>query len=123
MFQTPGVQGGGIGARGRAGAAADHGRDAGGKGVLDLLWADEMDVPVDAARRDDAAFRRDDLGRRANRHAWRDAALHEWVARVADGGDPAVFDPDVCFDDALHGVEDEGVRQNEVERFGVEGER
>ena len=91
--------------------------------MFDLLWADEVDVPVDAAGRDDAAFCGDDLGRGPDGHARGDAALHERVASVADGADAAVLDADVRLDNALHGVEDEGVRQHQVERLRVEGER
>ena len=97
--------------------------DARGERVFDLLRTDEVDVPVDPARRDDAALRRDDLRRRPDGHARGDAALHERVARMADGRDPAVFYADVRLDDALHGVEDQGVGEHEVERFGVERER
>ncbi len=65
-----------VGAVRRTGAAADHRGDAAGQRVLDLLRADEMDVRVDAARGDDAAFARDDFGRRADGHARRDAVLN-----------------------------------------------
>ena len=50
------------GAGRRAGAAAEHRGDARGKRVVDLLRADEMDMRVDAAGRDDLAFAGDDLG-------------------------------------------------------------
>jgi hypothetical protein len=102
-----------------AGAAADHGGDATGERVLDLLRADEVDVRVDAARGDDAAFARDDFRRRADGHAGRDALLDAGISRVADGGDAPAFDADVGFDDALHGVEDERVCDDEIERLGV----
>ncbi len=55
-----GRAGGGERAMRRAGAAADHGRDARHQRFLDLLRADEMDMRVDAAGRDDLA-----LGRRS----------------------------------------------------------
>ena len=66
----------GVGAVRRAGAAADHRGDAAGQRVLDLLRADEMDVRIDPARGDDAAFARDDFRRRADDHARRDAVLN-----------------------------------------------
>jgi hypothetical protein len=44
-------RGGGEGAGGRAGAAAEHGGHARRQRLLDLLRADEVDVAVDAARR------------------------------------------------------------------------
>ena len=57
-----GRAGGCIGARGRAGAAADHGGDAAHQGFFDLLRADEMDMRVDAACGKDHAFTGDDFG-------------------------------------------------------------
>jgi hypothetical protein len=66
MCQGPGVQVVAQRAGGRAGAAAEHGGDAAVERIVDLLGADEMDMAVDAARRDDLAFARDDLGARAD---------------------------------------------------------
>ena len=60
--------GGGVGAVRRTGAAADHGGDAAGERMLDLLRADEMDVRIDAAGGDDAALAGDDLGGGADDH-------------------------------------------------------
>ena len=126
-FQHPvdvpvaGRAGGGVGAVRRTGAAADQGGDAAGDGVLDLLRADEMDVGVDAAGGDDAAFARDDFGGGADGHG--DAVLQQRIARVADADDAAVLDADVRFDDAVGGVEDEGVGDDEIERVRIEGER
>ena len=116
----PGGAGGSEGAVGRASAAAEEGGDAAGEGVLDLLRANEVDVGIDAASGDDLAFAGDDFGGGADDHG--DAVLEEGIAGVADGGDAAMFDADVGFDDALDGVEDEGVGDDEVEALGVEGE-
>src|SRR5439155_21543780 len=50
-LEVPGARGagGGLGAGRRAGAAAQQGSQAAGQGGLDQLWADEVDVAVDAA--------------------------------------------------------------------------
>jgi hypothetical protein len=98
----------------RAGAAADHRRDAGCDGVVDLLRADEMDVSVDAAGGDDAAFAGDDLGG-GDPMVMVMPSLEQRVARVADANDAAVFDADVRLDDAVGGIEDEGVGDDEIE--------
>jgi hypothetical protein len=58
--------GGGKGAGGRAGAAAQHGGHAAGQRFFDLLRADEVDVAVDATGGDDHAFAGNDLGARAD---------------------------------------------------------
>ena len=46
-----------------------------------------------------------------------------WMQRisgVADADDAPVLDADVGLDDALHGIEDQRVGDDEIERFGVE---
>src|SRR4029434_9645235 len=60
---------GGIGSMGRASAAPNHRRDAACEGMLDLLRADEVDVRIDAAGRDNAAFASDHLGGCADDHS------------------------------------------------------
>ena len=90
--------GGGVGAGGRTGAAADHGGHAGHQRLFDLLRADEMDVGVDAAGGDDHAFAGDDLGAGADDDI--DRRLDVGVARLADRGDAAVLDADIGLDDA-----------------------
>ena len=81
--------GGGVGAGGRAGAAADHGGDAAHQRFFDLLRADEMDVAVDAAGGEDHAFTGDHLGAGADSDGH--AGLDVRVAGLADGGDAAVL--------------------------------
>jgi hypothetical protein len=116
MFQGPGRAGGGEGAGGGTGAAAEHGGDAGGQRLLDLLRADEVDVAVDAAGGDDRAFAADDLGAGADDDV--DAGLGVGVAGLADGGDAAALQADVGLDDAPV-VEDQRVGQHRVHRaFG-----
>src|SRR5258705_1024190 len=83
---------------GRPCAAPDHRRDARHQRFFDLLRADEMDMRIDAARSDEHAFARNDLGRRADDD--RHGGLDVGIARLADAGDAPVLDPDVGFYDA-----------------------
>ena len=108
--------GGGVGAGGRAGAAADHGGDAGIQRLVDLLRADEVDVAVDAAGGDDHAFAGDDFGAGADDDG--DAGLDVRVAGLADGGDAAVLDADVGLDDAGHVIDDQRVGDDGIDGFG-----
>ena len=85
MFSGPGVQ---VVAKvpvAGPGAAAEHGGDARGQRLLDLLRADEVDVAVDATGGDDHAFAGDDLGAGADDDV--DARLHVGVAGLADRRD------------------------------------
>ena len=99
------------GAGSRAGAAPEHCRDAAVERLLDQLRADEVDVRVDAAGGDDAAFAGDRFG------PWADHDVHAGldigVAGFADTADAAVADPDIGFDNAPmvedHGIGDDGV--------------
>ena len=109
----PGRAGRGVRARGRAGAAAEHRRDAGHQGVVDLLRADEMDVRVDAAGGQDLALAGDHLGARPDD----DGSTPAWIS-----GLPALpirsmrppLMPDVGLDDAPV-VEDEGVGDDQID--------
>src|SRR5450830_13224 len=95
----------------RAGAATDHGGDAAHQRFFDLLRADEVDVGIDAACRDDHAFAGDDLGSAADGHG--DIGLDVRITGFADARDLAALDADVCLDDTPvvddHGVGDDGV--------------
>ncbi|MNP16023.1 hypothetical protein D3C76_1084020 [compost metagenome] len=117
QIPRPRGAGGGIGTRGRAGAAADEGGDAAGQRLLDLLRADEMDVRVNATGGDDLAFGGDHFGARADRHA--DTRLHIRVAGLANGGDTPVLDADIRLDDAPV-VDDQRVGQHQVQRLAGE---
>ena len=116
-LHVPGARraGGGVGAGGRAGAAADQRRQAGGEGGFDQLRADEMNVAVDAAGRDDQVLAGDDLGAGADDQLRIDAGLDERVAGLADADDAALADADVALDDAPV-VEDDGVGDDQIER-------
>src|SRR5205823_6000331 len=79
-------------------SAADHRRHARHERFVDLLWADEMDVRIDAARGDDHAFACDDLRSGADDDV--DPWLDVGIARLAQLRDPAFLDRDIAFDDA-----------------------
>ena len=75
-----------VGAGRRPRAAADEGcHPAGERRRAICCGRDEMDVRVDAARREDEAFAGDGFGRDADDHARRDAGHHVGVAGLADG--------------------------------------
>ena len=103
--------GGGVGARCRPGAAAHHGGDSAGQGCFDLLGADEVNVRVDAAGREDVAFPGDRFGARPHHDGH--PFLGVGVAGFADSHDAAVLQTDIRFDDAPpvqnQGVGDHGV--------------
>ena len=105
--------GGGEGAVRRPGAAAEHRGDARHQRFLDLLRADEMDVGVEAAGGEDLAFAGDDLGARADDDV--DAGLDVGIAGLADGGDAAVLEADIGFDDAPM-IEDERIGDDGIDR-------
>ena len=112
---------GGIGARGRPGAPADHRRDATGDRMLDLLRTDEVNMGVQSSGGDDAAFAGDDFRRGADDHV--DAILDERISRVPDSDDAAVLDADVSFDHALNSVENQRVGNDQVQGFRIGGKR
>ncbi len=93
-----GGAGGGVGAGGRPGAAADHGGDAAGQCFFDLLRANEVDVGIDAAGGEDHALTGDHFGAGADTDGH--AGLDVRVAGLADGKDAAVLQADVGLDDA-----------------------
>ncbi len=93
----PGRAGRGKGAVRRAGAAAQHRGDAGHQRVLDLLRADEMNVAVEAARGENLALARNDIGAGADHDGH--AGLDIRVAGLADGADVALLDGDIGLHD------------------------
>ena len=102
----------GAGAGRRAGAAAGQGGEARGQRLFDLLRADEMDVAVDAAGRQDLALAGNNLGAGADDDG--DAGLHVGVAGLPDGVDAAVEDCDVGLDNAPV-VDDQGIGDDGVD--------
>ncbi|MPL94808.1 hypothetical protein SDC9_40966 [bioreactor metagenome] len=105
--------GGGKRAMRGAGAAAEHRGHARGQRILDLLRADEVDMRIHAARGQDLALARDDLGARPDDQ--RDAGLGVGVAGLADAGDPARAQADVGLVDAGI-VDDQRVGDDGVHR-------
>ncbi len=103
--------GGGKGAGGRSGAAAQHGGDARSQRLFHELRADEVDVRVDAAGRDDVALATDDFGAGADDDVH--TRLGVGVTRFANGCDAPVFQADVGLDDAPV-VQDQGVGHDGV---------
>ena len=72
-----------------------------------------MDVGVEAAGGEDFAFAGDHVGARSDDDG--DAGLDIRIAGLADGGDFAVLEPDIGFDDAPM-VENERVGDDGVDR-------
>ena len=120
-FQHPvdvpraGGAGGGIRAGRGARAAAEHGRDAGGERFVDLLRADEVDVRVDAARRDDHAFAGDHFGAAPTIMPDR---RRPWMSGLPALPMPTMrpsLDADVGFDDAPV-IDDQRIGDDQIER-------
>ena len=113
-FKMPGAgrAGGGICARGRARAAAQHGGNTAGKGFFHLLRADKVDVRIHAASGEQAALARNDFCAGANDHVhiW----LHIGVARLADGGNAPVAYAQIGLDDAQRRIHDDGIGDDRV---------
>lgn len=78
-------------------SAAQHGGQPRMKSVIDLLRADEMDVAVKPASRQDAPLARNRLGSGADDDV--DAGLSVGVARLADLVDAPVFQAHIRFVD------------------------
>ena len=83
---------------GRATAAAQHRRDARHQRFLDLLRADEMDMRIHAAGRQDLSFPGDHLRRRSDDDGH--ARLRIRIAGLADPGNAAILQADIGLDDA-----------------------
>ena len=96
----------------RARAAAEHGGDAAHQGFFDLLGADKVNMGVHAASRQDLAFARNRLGRGADDDV--DAGLGVRIARLADGSNSALHQPNVRFVDA-GGVHDQGIGNDRID--------
>ena len=79
----------------RAGAAPEHGGDAGCQRFFDLLWADEMDMHIKPARGQDAPFTGDDFRARPDDDVH--IRLRVGIARLANRGNPPAAQPDIGF--------------------------
>ena len=115
--QVPGAgrDGGGLGALGRAGAAADDRGDPAAERLLEDLGADEVDVAVDGAGGEDAPVAGDDLGGRADDQRRVDPVHGVGVAGLAQPDDAPVADADVGLHHAPV-VEDDGPGDDGVGR-------
>ncbi len=111
-MKRPRRAGGGVGAGGRPGAAAEHGSDAGHQRLVNLLRADEMDVRVEAAGGENFSFAGDHFGAGTDDDG--DARLNVGIAGLADRENLAVLDADVGFDDAPV-IEDQRVGDHGVD--------
>jgi hypothetical protein len=114
--------GGGVGAVGWPGAAADQGGGAVGQRRLRLLRRYEVDVRVDARRGQDQVRTGDRVGGQPAFQAWRDPVHGLRVAGLADGADAAVLDAHVGLHHALHRVDDGDVGDDQVGRAAVAGQ-
>ena len=112
---------GGVGARGRARAAADQRREAAGKRGLDELRANKMDVSVDSAGRHDFSFAGDHFRSRADDHAGGHAIHDVRIAGLADSHDAPAADSDVGFVDSAV-VHDHRIGDDQIES-AVSGSR
>ena len=79
-----------------------------------------MDVRVDAAGGEDQTFARDRFGGDADDHRRAHTDHHRRVACLADADDAARLDADIGFVDAGP-IDDEGIRDHEIERIGIVG--
>ena len=88
---------------------------------FNLLRADEVNVGVDAAGRDDFTLGRDDLGARSDHQPRIDAMLGQRIARLANGNDSPAANSNVAFDDPPvvddHRVGDDQVAVLRTHRF------
>ena len=93
-----------------------------------------MDMRVDPTRGDDAAFRREHFSTRADDHrvglaggririGGAKSRLDAGITRMTDADDAAALHADVGLDDAEDRVENQCVRDDEVERLGVGSRR
>ena len=109
--KCPWRAGGGVGACGWAGAAPQQRGDPAGDRRFDLLRADEVDVGVDAASREDVPLTGNGFSARSDGDGHPIADVG--IARFADGADAAVFEAHISFDNAPP-IQDQGVGDHRV---------
>src|SRR5712671_6534048 len=95
----------------RTGTSTQHRGDARVQCVLNLLWADEVNMSIDAAGRDNLALACDDFSTGADDDV--DSRLHVGVAGFADPRNEPITDPDVRLDDSPV-IEDDGIRDDRI---------
>ena len=106
-----GRAGGGQRAMRRAGAAAEHGGDAGCQRFFDLLRANEMDMHIKSTRGQDAPFTGDDFRPRANDDVH--IGLRIRIARLANRGNPPTAKPNIGFHHAPM-IQDQRIGNNGI---------
>ena len=95
-------------------AATEHRGDSGADRFIDLLRTNEMDVSINASRRDNVSLTRENFGRCADNHRIfflrsrvgvdrANTTLNTGIPRVANTNDTTVLDADVGLDDAKVG--------------------
>ena len=104
--------GGGKGTRCRTGSSAEHGGHATHECLFDLLWADEMNVRVDAARSHDHALAGDHLGPGPHHNV--DPRLDVWITSLANLEKQSILDANVGLDDAPV-VDNQGVGHDGID--------
>ena len=96
--------------------AADHGGDSARQRVLDKSRAVEMDVNVDRAGRCDQPLAIAHRRAAGNDQAWIDAVHDGGIAGLAEADDAAVSDAEVALDDPEHGIDDDDIAEQEIQR-------
>ncbi len=97
----------------RSGAAANQGRHPGRDGIVHLLRADEMNMGIDPARRQDFPLAGNHLGPRTNDDI--DAGLYIRIAGLADAGDPAIGNRHVRLNDPPM-IDDQRIGNHRIHR-------
>ena len=110
--------GGCTGASAGSCAAAEHGGDARGDGLVRLLRADEVDVRIEASCGDNATFAGDNVGAGAHDHGWVHAIHDVRIASFANAYNHAFFDANVRFDDAAP-IDNQRVRDHGIKGLGI----
>ena len=106
--------------RDRTERAADHRGDTAGQRMFDKAGAVEMNMDVDRAWRRNQSFAVPHS--RAGRHdQTRIDAVHDGgIAALADADNATMPDAKITFDDSDHGIDDEDVAQEKIQRtFGA----
>ena len=102
--------------RDRPERAADHGGDPARQRVLDQAGAVEMNVNVDRARRRDQPLAVAHRGAAGDDQAGIDAVHDGGIAGLAEADDAAMADAEVALDDPEHGIDDDDVAEQEIQR-------
>ena len=95
--------------------SADHGGDAGRKGVFTQLCGVEVHMHIDAAGRGDQTLGIADRGRSAAYESPVDSVHYRRVAGLPDAGHEAVLDADVALDHPENRVHDHNIADQHVQ--------